>query len=91
MSYLTPSLKGGVFCFIEYYLYLYKKKTIMNTYQFKGKRVYTENFIVELECETLEEAQKIIDDGKYEDNIISSAGSEDVDLSYIGFETYIDF
>ena len=63
----------------------------MNTYQFKGKRVYTENIIVELECETLEEAQKIIDDGKYEDNIISSAGSEDVDLSYIGFETYIDF
>lgn len=63
----------------------------MNTYQFKGVRIYTEFITVELECETLEEAQKIIDDGKFDDdNVISSSGFEDVDLQYIGIPNYMD-
>ena len=42
----------------------------MNTYQFNGVRVYTEFITVELECESLEEAQSIIDGGKFEHGIV---------------------
>ena len=72
------------------YIYLYKKIKTMKTFQFKGVRVYTEFITVELECETLEEAQGIIDSGLYEDNIVSSSGSEDVELEYVGIENYMD-
>ena len=63
----------------------------MNTYQFKGTRINTEYITVEIECETLEEAQKIIDSGSYdEDCVISSSGIEEVDLEYIGIPNYMD-
>jgi hypothetical protein len=62
----------------------------MKIFQFKGVRVYTEFITVELECETLEEAQGIIDSGLYEDNIVSSSGFEDVELEYVGIENYMD-
>lgn len=61
----------------------------MKTYQFKGVRVYTESIVVELECDSLEEAQSIIDSGNFEDKIISSSISKDIDLEYVGIENYI--
>lgn len=62
----------------------------MNTYQFKGTRVYTEYITVELECDSLEDAQKIIDGGEFDDNIISSSGVEETNLEYIGFPNVME-
>lgn len=61
----------------------------MKTYQFKGVRVYTESITVELECESLEEAQSIIDGGEFEHGIVSCLGHEDIDLEYVGIENCI--
>ena len=61
----------------------------MNTYQFNGVRVYTEFITVELECESLEEAQSIIDGGKFEHGIVKRSGHEDIDLQYFGIENYM--
>ena len=61
----------------------------MKTYQFKGVRVYTESITVELECESLEGAQSIIDSGDFEDKIVSSSISKDIDLEYVGVENYM--
>ena len=61
----------------------------MNTYQFNGVRVYTEFITVELECESLVEAQSIIDGGKFEHGIVKRSGHEDIDLQYVGFENYM--
>ena len=61
----------------------------MKTYQFNGVRVYTEFITVELECESLEEAQSIIDGGKFEHGIVKCSGHEDIDLEYVGFENYM--
>jgi len=61
----------------------------MKTYQFKGVRVYTESITVELECDSLEEAQSIIDGGKFEHGIVSCLGHEDIDLEYVGIENCI--
>ena len=61
----------------------------MKTYQFKGVRVYTESIVVELECESLEDAQSIIDSGKFEHGIVSCSGHEDIDLEYVGIENYM--
>ena len=61
----------------------------MNTYLFKGTIDYTEYVSVEIECETLEEAQKRIDDKKFDDdNIISRSKSkyEHINLTYTGIE-----
>jgi hypothetical protein len=62
----------------------------MNTYQFKGTRVYTEYITVELECETLEDAQKIMDSGDFDDHIISSSGNEEVEMEYIGIPNVME-
>jgi hypothetical protein len=61
----------------------------MKTYQFNGVRVYTEFITVELECESLEEAQSIIDGGKFEHGIVKRSGHEDIDLQYVGIENYM--
>lgn len=61
----------------------------MKTYQFKGVRTCTEFLTVELECESLEEAQSIIDSGDFEDKIVSSSISKDTDLEYVGIENYM--
>ncbi len=53
----------------------------MNTYLFNGTIVYTEYVTVEIECETLEEAQKRIDDENYD--ISSGSGFEDRNLVYV--------
>ena len=52
----------------------------MNTYLFAGTIVYTEYVTVEIECETLEEAQKRIDDEDYD---TSGSGFEDRNLVYV--------
>ena len=66
-----------------------KKKKNMKTYQFKGVRSYTEFLTVELECESLAEAQSIIDSGNFEDKIVLSSSSKAIDLEYVGIENYI--
>lgn len=40
----------------------------MKTFRFKGERQYVEYFTVDVEAETLEEAQEIIDSGEYEES-----------------------
>jgi len=61
----------------------------MKTYQFNGVRVYTEFLTVELECESLEEAQSIIDGGDFEHGIVRRSSHEDIDLEYVGIENYM--
>lgn len=39
----------------------------MKTFRFEGKREYVESFIIDVEAETLEEAQELIDGGYYEE------------------------
>ena len=51
-------------------------------------RSYTEFLTVELECESLEEAQSIIDSGDFEDKIVLSSISKATDLEYVGIENY---
>ena len=65
-----------------------KKKTT-KMYQFNGVRSYTEFLTVELECESLEEAQSIIDSGDFEDKIVLSSISKATDLEYVGIENYV--
>ena len=65
-----------------------KKKTT-KMYQFNGVRTCTEFLTVELECESLEEAQSIIDSGDFEDKIVLSSISKATDLEYIGVENYV--
>jgi hypothetical protein len=65
-----------------------KKKTT-KMYQFNGVRTCTEFLTVELECESLEEAQSIIDSGDFEDKIVSSSISKVTDLEYVGIENYV--
>ena len=64
-----------------------KKKTT-KMYQFNGVRTCTEFLTVELECESLEEAQSIIDSGDFEDKIVLSSISKATDLEYVGIENY---
>ena len=64
-----------------------KKTTKMD--QFNGVRTCTEFLTVELECESLEEAQSIIDSGDFEDKLVSSSISKNTDLEYVGIENYI--
>jgi len=40
----------------------------MKTFRFEGKREYVEYFTIDVEAETLEEAQELIDGGDYEEN-----------------------
>jgi hypothetical protein len=40
----------------------------MKIFRFKGERQYIEYFAVDVEAETLEEAQEIIDEGEYEES-----------------------
>lgn len=40
----------------------------MKTFRFQGKREYVEYFTIDVEAETLEEAQQMIDDGDYEES-----------------------
>jgi hypothetical protein len=39
----------------------------MKTYRFKGERQYIEYFDIEVEANSLEEAQELIDNGEYEE------------------------
>lgn len=39
----------------------------MKKFRFKGERQYIEYFTIDVEAETLEEAQKIVDEGEYEE------------------------
>ena len=59
-----------------------KKKTT-KMYQFNGVRTCTEFLTVELECESLEEAQSIIDSGDFEDKLVSSSISKNTDWNML--------
>lgn len=39
----------------------------MKKYRFNGERQYIEYFTIEVEAESLEEAQEMVDDGDYEE------------------------
>lgn len=39
----------------------------MKTYRFKGERTYIETFLIDVEAESFEEAQEMIDEGDFEE------------------------
>jgi hypothetical protein len=39
----------------------------MKTYRFKGERTYIETFTIDVEAESLEDAQEMVDGGDYEE------------------------
>ena len=58
----------------------------MKTFRFKGERQYVEYFTIDVEAETLEEAQEIIDEGEYEEsdhNHDFIGGSDEIEFDEI--------
>jgi hypothetical protein len=39
----------------------------MKTFRFKGSRIIEETFLIDVEAETMEEAQSLVDNGDYEE------------------------
>jgi len=56
----------------------------MKTFRFEGKREYIEYYTIDVEAESLEEAQEMIDNGEYEDN-------DDHDQQFVGGSDEITF
>jgi hypothetical protein len=56
----------------------------MKTFRFQGKREYVEYYTIDVQAESLEEAQQMIDYGEYEEN-------DDHDQQFIGGSDDIKF